>query len=616
MFQAMPTWTASLTNQIETQGRARLLVLVCFVAFSVPFLFGYGTAPLTNFAGEIVSAAGFAMLLVASLQYGNLDARSRGLHLVLCALGILGAVSAAQYLKFGSNNSSTWLMAVCYFALAGVSAWIGHSGRASADPEVWIHAIATALVAGALLAACASIAQYFGLDGSTIVLSPSIDAGRTFGFVRQPNHQGTFLSMGLTALLASQFYLKRRIWKWLAIVVSPVLAFGIVSTGSRTALLQLVLVSTVWCALALKNKRSVVLSALPLASAALIWSTLYVLALQGQTSFYGAEKLAQTSSEGLGMRTQMWKQTILLILERPWFGHGIVQYVSTFYLSGAAEHVGLIMSNSHNLLLQLLFAFGIPATVLVILCIAYVLWSARHRFWSIDGAFAFTVLGCIGIHSIFEFPMWYLYFLLPAGLCVGWLCFSPPTDASNLVGASVAETPAALRMSSLATRLVATSMSLAMMLAIAWINHDYYRLTPVYTAGLKITLETRLREANRVFWFRPFADFLMTFNEMVDASNAKRYVDSAAKIGCVMHEIWYQPRTIVALLYVGRVDDAKSILYSFWKLSGGNMKLFEAALSVGDIPHAKEMLQYIENPTVAPKSLTTFTETCFGSSKG
>ena len=84
------TMASGLRRPQEDEGSTmRLVGLVCFIALGAPFLLGYGTLPMTNFAGEIISMVGFALLLVIATQYGALDAASGMLKSVWASFALM-----------------------------------------------------------------------------------------------------------------------------------------------------------------------------------------------------------------------------------------------------------------------------------------------------------------------------------------------------------------------------------------------------------------------------------------------------------------------------------------------------------------------------------------------
>lgn len=599
-------------NRSARTEPSSVLGLLCFVAVSCPFLFGYGTLPLTNFAGEIVSVAGFAMMFVVTAQYGAADRKIGDLKLVWTALGLLILATAGQYFYFEQKNLVDWLAIIGYLFLAAMAAWVGNTARGGGYKRHWQKGIAIALIAGATLASVASIAQYVSFDASWIVLSPAAEKGRTFGFVRQPNHQATFLCLGLAALFTLRPAVGRRLGAVVFLLLGPLLVFGIVSTGSRAALLQLLFISVCAVLFLRRNNHGAWKAFYPLVFAAVIWTVLLLISQHGGADFYGANKLTQTRSEGVGMRAEVWRQTIDLIHMRPWLGWGILDYGSAFFLSGAAEKAGIVMTHSHNLFLQLAFAFGLPLTAGFLFLLAAVFWRARRQLLTLDGFLPFVAVGCVAIHSQVEFPLWYTYFLLPTSYFIGWLSRGEVQLQSEVLPGTQGNSSQVLaKVGGSARKGVISLLGLTILGTVVWMNNDYYKLTPVFAVGLKSDLNERLDVASHVTWFRPYASYLLLIRQTVDASNYQEYLRTSTELGCVMYETWYQPNTIVALTFAGKPEEAKWIMYSYWRLSGGEVAQFRNALIASKAPGADEMLRYLNGPVPVPRAMGLFNAACY-----
>ena len=595
----------------KSESPTAVIGLACFVAFACPFLFGYGTLPLTNYAGEIVSLTGFATMLLVVARYGQLSALPGPLRLYWAALGTLTVTMCAQYWYFGQQNLMPWVTAGGYFLLAGLAAWIGRAARTSRYDQHWLRGLAIGVLVGAILASLAATAQYLKLDASVVVLSPVAHTGRTFGFIRQPNHQATFLSFGLVAIFVLLIKSKPRLGNLLLFVVSPLIVFGIVSTGSRTGLIQLIFISVCALPFLLANGQSTWKALYPPFLAGVVWLVLFLLDRNGAFGFYGVAKLAQTASEGVGLRSAVWRETIDLIATRPWFGWGIPAYGPVFYLSGGAERAGIVMSHSHNLFLQLAFAFGIPALALVTFLIGKILWNSRRQLLTAEGFLPLAAVGCVLIHSQVEFPLWYLYFLLPSSFFLGWISVTQSQiklrdssiDLGNVIPPMQINTAA---QKGLAGLVAACTIGVAV-----WVNSDYYKITPVFVIGLKADLSQRMEVARTNTWFRYYADYVDLVRQPVDRSNYQKYLDRLANSVCSMHEIWFQPKTILALIYAGKIDDAKWAMFSYWRLSGGNIEQFKNAIAASDAPLAAEFIQYLESPVPVAQATSYFDNACY-----
>lgn len=599
-------------NTSRAPGRQeRLIYLVGFIVFGVPALVGYGTSPLTNFTAEAMCVTGLGLMLIFIATDALLRLRGQWeLFVAIGALGLLGAVTLVQYALFGQQQIDAYLVVLGYLLCAGLSIVAGHVAHSGGHAASWFQACAWSLAVAGTIAAFASVAQYFKLDVQWLVISPVNEAGRTFGFVRQPNHQGTFLSLGLAALVFLQRTNSIRTWLWC--VVSLILIFGIMTTGSRTALLQVFLISMTTLAWCWHDRRGMFKAILPILLAVAIWLVLFLVSRAGGPEFFGVQKLGQTSSEGFGMRSAAWRETVAMVMEHPWIGNGILRYPAAFFLGGAGITVGVSMSHSHNLLLQLASDFGLPVALLFFSLIAWVLWRAKSSFVTSEGFLAFTCLGCLFIHSLVEFPLWYAYFLLPAGWFIGTLTYRRQAQVMQWNGSVHHHTGAdggtgglkAIRAAGVIAGVAILSITLSM-------NRDYYLLTPIYVPGLASTMKERLADAERVFWFRRYADFPGLQQETVTEANYELHLKRAASTGCVMNEIWFQSSTLLALAQAGKIDEAKWILYIVWRMSKGQVDSFKKALVNSKLPAAVPLVEYLENPVPVPKATKTFQQVCY-----
>jgi len=143
------------------------------------------------------------------------------------------------------------------------------------------------------------------------------------------------------------------------------------------------------------------------------------------SAFGVTSSIARASDAGSnGQRLYDWQAAWLAIQAKPWWGEG----AGTFYklsidamaktgptpFSKFAEH-------AHNLPLQLAAEFGVPVAVLVVGGMMY--WYCKHLFRA-PSVLSLWVLACVavtGLHSMVEYPLWYTYFLIPMGLCIGSL---------------------------------------------------------------------------------------------------------------------------------------------------------------------------------------------------
>lgn len=326
--------------------------------------------------------------------------------------------------------------------------------------------LAQSWACAALLGSAMGLVQYFGeaehLGGWLHVPAYLGDA---VGNLRQRNQLATLTSLGAVAVLWLQAQgLPGRQALWLL----TLLAAGNAATGSRTGLLQWLLVPALqllWQG-ASRTRRSA--WSWPL----LLWALgVYLLASLALPHALAAWKGTGVDNAmarmgalgGCGSRSVLWANVLHLIGQKPWSGWGWNELKYAHYM---ADYPGTrfcdILGNAHNLPLQLAFAFGIPAAVaalgtLLVLALRARPWRLPHE----GSSLGWGVLAMVGLHSLLEYPLWYSPFQLATllGVLLLW-----PSAGRLLV----------LRQGAVAW------LALAGLCLLIWIGYDYQRMRQIY----------------------------------------------------------------------------------------------------------------------------------------
>lgn len=117
-------------------------------------------------------------------------------------------------------------------------------------------------------------------------------------------------------------------------------------------------------------------------------------------------------------RLTEWHKAWLIFLENPWFGSGWGSYgYEGFVMSSkpqfAANPYGnSLFSHSHNLILNLLAETGIVGMFIILGGFGYVLKPLFNTKWQVETVFVVSMLMVNAVHSLVEFPLWYLHFFL------------------------------------------------------------------------------------------------------------------------------------------------------------------------------------------------------------
>jgi len=133
-----------------------------------------------------------------------------------------------------------------------------------------------------------------------------------------------------------------------------------------------------------------------------------------------AEGQAQT---GVAARLDFLRQAVLVWTQSPWIGTGAGTFKGMAYQLITDGRSQPIDSYAHNIVAQLLAEFGVIGVFSLLLvtgaCVLAV-WRNRDQLGAAD-ALLLGWLGVLGIHSMLEYPLWYVHFLMFFALSLGLL---------------------------------------------------------------------------------------------------------------------------------------------------------------------------------------------------
>jgi O-antigen ligase len=327
--------------------------------------------------------------------------------------------------------ATEWLSKVALLAAAVATAvLLGLGRKATVQPRV-TEALVTATVLAMVFNVAAAWLQFFDIERAFYPLVNLNPTHRAFGNFRQSNHLGTFAVLGLAGVWWRH---RRGLDTDSVTAVLAMLAYsGIVLSGSRTAVLE---VAAAAVCLALWTGRRhrfdwVVFVAGPF----WLWlldSGFQSLAELAATPF---QPLVQREKSSVSVRLVHWAEAWQLALKHPWWGVGWGELGRARFeeLSLAKDQVNTL--NAHNLVLHVLAEFGLLGGALVLAPVLGLLW--RLRPWVLARAhpephqlttlrWAWLVLVAVGLHSLTEYPLWYMPFIIPTAFVLGLLMASRP----------------------------------------------------------------------------------------------------------------------------------------------------------------------------------------------
>ncbi|WP_127996021.1 PglL family O-oligosaccharyltransferase [Piscinibacter defluvii] len=458
------------------------------LAVALPPLLAFNLPPSSTFLNQAAALIGWSVWLL--LLAGMLPRPTRpgpGLASLQGVFGLI-ALAALGSMIWAGLPGSLGLSALGLLAAAALTAWIAAALRSAGHGERAFEAFCGALVLAGALSSVVGLVQAFApdlADGFWVAATGA--GGRAVGNLRQPNHLSSLL---LWAMIAVVPLLRTRRLPWaLAVPLCGLMLFGVVLTGSRTGLLGTLLLAA-WGALdrSLERRTRLLLVLTPVAGA-LLWLGMAEWARLHDTVFAGEAQLRQ--SDPSSSRFGIWKNTLTLIAMHPWLGVGFGEFNFAWTLTPFPGRPVAFFDHTHNLELQLAVELGLPLAALVLALLARALWEAWRAARAAPALRAALVLVLMAaLHSQFEYPLWYAYFLLPAAFAFG-LCLGAPAS-----GAAAGRWP------------VGMAAALLLLLGSLASVADYWRVVVIFQppAGAP-SLAQRIEEGRRSWLFGHHGDY-------------------------------------------------------------------------------------------------------------
>ena len=383
----------------------------------LPFVWSVHMLPLPSFDSEVVAAfcLGFALLCSGPLK-GPAAKIRWPLPLFLLSLCTLVSLQQALGMLAYSQLAVRFYLYTACVLLAYV---LGRRLLATGHAAEATRYFCGAMLIGGLYTVLVQWLQMLDLEvlppWMAAVFKDPVVQTRPFGNLGQANHADTYIAMAAFCAL----YLGKRAPRdaWFVAPSLMVTACGLALTGSRMGIAFLaLLMATLFAPTALRplglRQRWAGLAAL-LAGYAAGLIAIRIVAGEFDT-------LTRFSEHSWPIRVELLRQAWVLSLQHPLLGLGVGQFASGSYWIARPGPYSQLANNCHNLILELAVEFGWPAGVAVCgLAVSWFWRDLRARLAQPESAFAIAILLLLGIHSMLEFPLWYLFFALPAALLFG-----------------------------------------------------------------------------------------------------------------------------------------------------------------------------------------------------
>jgi O-antigen ligase len=493
---------------------------VLVLASTVPALLAFNLPPSSTMLNQCLAVglwAGVVALGSRALSWNlarSLQAAVVALLVGLLTAGTLGGLPGT--LGFG--------MAAVVLAAGLVAAHAAASARSSDEPGEVFVPYAIGLAAAAALSTLVALIQAFAPDWSDgDLIARSGLPGRAVGNLRQPNHLCSLLLWGVIAVVAL-LEMRRLSLKWAVALVVP-MVFAVELSASRGGAAGLGLLF-LWGVFDRRLSRG---ARLLLVLTPVVYGLSYgAMSLYGQWAdqAFGAEARIATgeaTGESPNSRRRIWANTLALIAQQPWTGVGFGEFNFAWSLTAFPGRPTAFFDHTHNLPLQLAVELGLPLSLLVLALLGAALWQAWKRSGEATGdagtaaRAAFMLVLMIGLHSLFEYPLWYAYFLLPTAFAWGFALGSGSQDraldsAARSDGATVSDAATATATSRDAAPVwplhATRAAGLLLVAGSVYAVFDYLRIASIYSPGTNAApLNERIATGQRSLLFGHHADY-------------------------------------------------------------------------------------------------------------
>jgi O-antigen ligase len=370
--------------------------------------------PWVSFHSEWLIFASLLVAAAASLCAKDIHANTLRTPVVAIFPIFLLACLCSQYL-FGFRYWFGDFLIFTAYVLSVITA-VSLVNITTTSSDRWLCLLASCLVFAAVISTAVGLLQVLAPNLEHLLLIPiAPNTWRAAANIGQSNHFGILCVMAIASLL----YLHSR-WRFSAaigIAIGLWLSYGIAFSGSRTAILAMFVsvLFLVWKGIRLPIRHAAV-------SASIVMLAVVFAVLTHDDIIFSIRGEMPSSLQSTGSiysRQQIWQLLWHAAWSKPLTGYG-------FFGVGAAQNewAGLLKTQenwhyAHNFVLELMISLGAMLGLAVAAAVAgvfvFVAFAARSKVAVFSSAIALPVL----VHSCFEYPYAYGYFLIPASLCLG-----------------------------------------------------------------------------------------------------------------------------------------------------------------------------------------------------
>ena len=279
-----------------------------------------------------------------------------------------------------------------------------------------INGFSIVLLIASVISVWIQLRQWLLFDGNiwTVDMPPN---GRPFANMAQPNQLSTLLTMGLISII--YLFEKKFLHTISASFTAGFLLFGVGLTQSRTTWV-FAICFLIWWFIKRETPTRLTMRYLVIWCFLFLAIWIYLPHISNSLGVTSVRGIAERATTGLD-RLAMWQQIIILLKDAPFFGYGWGQ-LNVAQLSNNSDMIANpLFGYSHNLFLDILVWNGLGLGLILITSMILFLFHLAKSLDDRESIVLFAMIGAVFVHSMFEYPFAYAYFLLPVGFLFGFL---------------------------------------------------------------------------------------------------------------------------------------------------------------------------------------------------
>jgi len=577
------------------RSKRLFLFLSLIFAIVLPWVFWSQAPPVNSLANEAASSVGWGGLMIAIYIFPKdflFKSADKTIFLPLVGIALLALIGLVHMGLGHVPYPSVLLFFLLYLLGAAAVYWGGVQWACDSGRVLYFLEIFAALwVLSALINVGLGIFQYFRPEGFYPWIAALKDVGRIYGNTRQPNHYATLMVIGVGCILWLMLE-RRKIALCMGLALLCCLVFGVSVSGSRTGMVALVLVSLsvlVFKWGGIRSKTSLLIAVFLPLMLAFFYAGLMFLDAMNVRPHFGSERLQNLQGDWSGSRFSAWSTAWEMITQNAWLGVGVGRFQFHYLLGDWSSQQGQQFGHAHNLFLHLAAEHGLLTSLVV--CATFVTYGGLmlKRSWGRpETSLVMLVVGPILIHSFFEFPLWYVYFLFPFFFMLGVL--SGGSLKESAVGTEVQHAGKAMGL-----------LGIVMVVTPLLIGWSQRAGEPMYlTADTPIS--ERIKIAQKSFLFRHYADHALLVTSPPEIAYSRESEPVYFAVAQVLFDDRLAFHWAIQSFINGEVDRAKRLAYALAVMSPdkfGELKDVVRRASVDGVAGASDYYAYLLNPVRA-----------------